>query len=60
VPSGQHQVEFRFEPPVRALYVSVAAVFVGLVLVGCLLFIKDPVEPKQKPLPAPAREGARA
>src|SRR5260370_9202004 len=56
VPSGQHQVEFRFVPPVRALYVSVAAVFVGLVLVGCLLFIKVPVEPKLKPLPTPSPE----
>lgn len=60
VPSGQHQVEFRFEPPVRALYVSVAAVFVGLALVGCLLFLKEPVAPELRPQPAPAREKARA
>src|SRR5262249_15379861 len=48
VPTGTHQVEFRFEPPVRALYVSLVGMVIGLVLIGCLLFIKEP-----QPAPAP-------
>ena len=33
---GAHTVEFRFEPPVGTLYVSLAAVFVSLLLIGYL------------------------
>jgi uncharacterized membrane protein YfhO len=35
---GTHTVEFRFAPPVHALYVSLAAVMVGLLLLGVLAF----------------------
>jgi hypothetical protein len=59
VPTGQHQVEFRFEPPVGALYISVAAVLVGIGLVGYLLFTKHNGQPEQKPQPTPAREKPR-
>lgn len=31
---GQHQVEFRFQPPVRTLYISLAGVGLGIVLLG--------------------------
>ena len=31
---GAHTVEFRFQPPVRPLYVSLAAILVGLLLLG--------------------------
>jgi hypothetical protein len=35
---GQHQVEFRFQPPVNGLYVSLAAIGLGLALCGLLAF----------------------
>ena len=38
VPPGSHTVEFRFEPPVRAFYLSLTAVLAGLVLCGVLIF----------------------
>jgi len=34
---GTHQIKFRFEPPVTALYVSLAALGAGLVLLGLTL-----------------------
>jgi hypothetical protein len=40
---GEHKVEFRFQPPIRNLYVSLAAFAVGLVLVGVLVFSKRSV-----------------
>jgi uncharacterized membrane protein YfhO len=36
VPPGEHVIEFRFAPPINTLYVSLAAVAVGLVLCGFL------------------------
>ena len=37
LPAGQHEVEFRFEPPVKPLYVSIVAILAGLAMVGILL-----------------------
>jgi hypothetical protein len=57
VPPGTHQVEFHYKPPLQALYVSLVGVLLGFVLVGCLLFVKDP-EPQsvpRKPVEVPAR-----
>ena len=60
LPAGTHQVEFRFEPPVRALYVSLAGVVVGLALAGCLAFIKDPDQERiTAPPPRSVRENVR-
>jgi hypothetical protein len=36
VQPGPHTVEFRFEPPVGTFYVSLAAVFISLLLIGYL------------------------
>ncbi|HTA94760.1 MAG TPA: hypothetical protein VK769_01415, partial [Verrucomicrobiae bacterium] len=36
---GAHTVEFRFYLPNRPLYVSLAAVGVGIILIGCLFFL---------------------
>jgi hypothetical protein len=36
VPSGEHTVEFRFAPPSGMLWVSLSAIFTGLVGVGVL------------------------
>jgi hypothetical protein len=41
MPAGSHTVEFRFEPPANALYVSLAAVVIGLLLLGYLAFGKE-------------------
>ena len=38
LPVGSHTVEFRFEPPVNTLYVSSAAVVIGLLLLGFVVF----------------------
>lgn len=37
VPAGEHQVEFHFRPDVKFLYVSLAALGLGVVLIGCLV-----------------------
>lgn len=37
VPAGEHQVEFHFRPDVKFLYVSLAALGLGAVLIGCLV-----------------------
>jgi hypothetical protein len=45
VPGGAHTVEFRFEPPMNALYVSLAAVGIGLLLLGYLAFGREKAAP---------------
>lgn len=35
---GEHTVEFRFAPRITALYVSLGAIGVGVLLLGCLIF----------------------
>jgi hypothetical protein len=34
---GQHEIEWRFQPPTEGLYVSVSAIFAGLVLTGMVV-----------------------
>ncbi len=36
LPAGTHTVEFRYAPPNGALYISLAAVALGIALLGCL------------------------
>jgi Bacterial membrane protein YfhO len=58
LPPGTHTVEFSFAPPVDTLYVSVAAVFVSLLLIGYLALNrqKDPLpEPSSAKKPRPVR-----
>lgn len=38
VPQGQHKIEFRFQPPIKFLYVSSAAFAVGILLTGYVLY----------------------
>jgi hypothetical protein len=45
LPPGDHRVEFRFEPPVRAFYVSVAAVALSVLLCGFLVLPSSPKNP---------------
>ena len=40
VPDGDHQIEFRFAPSVKGLYVSLAGIVLGLGLAGFLVFPK--------------------
>lgn len=42
VPAGEHTVEYRFDPPHGVLWVSLSAVFVGLLLVGILALAPKP------------------
>jgi hypothetical protein len=58
---GTHAVEFRFEPPVGTLYVSLAAVFVSLLLIGYLALGREK-EPTPGSIrePSPARQPGQA
>lgn len=47
LPPGQHQVEFSFEPPIRGLYVTLAAVALAVVLSGILLVRREPKRVEQ-------------
>jgi hypothetical protein len=49
VPPGEHVIEFRFAPPINTLYVSLAAVVLGLGLCGFLLLYprKQPTDDVQ-------------
>jgi hypothetical protein len=50
---GSHVVEFRFLPPTQALYVSLAAISTGVLLLGIIVFPFSPGPvPKQVPPPA--------
>jgi hypothetical protein len=51
VADGEHTVEFRFEPPIKGLYISLAAIVVGLAITGILIFParSKPVGDEQKP-----------
>ena len=63
--AGAHQVEFKFEPPLKALYVSLGALIGGLVLAGVTMFSRSRVRVKaeepvaeahSEPPPAPPSE----
>ena len=55
---GAHEVEFRFEPPIGTLYVSFAALFFGLGVLGFLAVTRDPAAPAAAVSPAEAKSGA--
>ncbi|HNQ74096.1 MAG TPA: hypothetical protein PKN95_10900 [Verrucomicrobiota bacterium] len=52
VPAGEHVVEFNFQPDVQFLFVSLAAIALGLVLIG---FLAVPGRTEPKPGAEPAR-----
>lgn len=53
LPAGEHTIEFRFEPPLTGLYVSLAAIAVGLVLCGILVVAPKPPESSAAAAPTP-------
>ena len=57
VPPGTHQVEFKFQPPIGLLYVSVTAVASGLALLGGFIFA---VNKTRVPVPVPVPVTATA
>ena len=40
LPAGTHEIEMRFDPPVKGLYVSLLALLIGLALSGILIFTR--------------------
>jgi hypothetical protein len=59
--AGPHTVEFRFEPPADALYVSLAAVAIGLLLLGYLAFGKEKeAAPDSTDAPSPTTQARLA
>jgi hypothetical protein len=45
LPAGDNAVEFRYEPPLKGLYVSLAATGALLLLVGCLVWMRKQEQP---------------
>jgi hypothetical protein len=46
VPAGTHEIEMRFEPPLKGLYVSLLALLIGLALCGILIFTRRSSSPQ--------------
>ncbi|HUD46676.1 MAG TPA: hypothetical protein VMR33_07590 [Candidatus Baltobacteraceae bacterium] len=52
VPPGHHTIDFRFEPPLKFLYISVAALVVGVLLGSYVVFNHFWLEPRVESKPA--------
>jgi uncharacterized membrane protein YfhO len=59
VPPGRHTIEFRYQPPQKMLYTSLAAFAVGMVL-GGYAFVAHFIRRPQASSPAAARPGPTA
>jgi hypothetical protein len=49
VPPGRHTIDFRFQPPLKFLYISVAALVIGVFLGGYVIFNHFWLEPRVTP-----------
>jgi hypothetical protein len=70
VPAGEHAIEFRFQPPILPVYVSLAAFASGLMLAAFLMYTHwcdvqaepdppPPSAPTPPPTPSPSSKGKR-
>ena len=46
VPAGQHTIDFRYQPPLKYLYISVAALLIGVLLGGYVVVNHFCLEPR--------------
>jgi hypothetical protein len=53
---GHHVVEFRFQPSLQSLYISVSAIIIGIILAGYLIITRktSATPPAVQPAPGPA------
>jgi hypothetical protein len=56
VPVGHHVIEFRYEPPLKLLYVSLATFALGIILAGFVVVTHFKRNPETPPI-APAKPG---
>jgi hypothetical protein len=49
VPSGAHEIDFRFEPPLKYLYISAASLVLGVLLGGYVVWNHFWLEPRATP-----------
>jgi hypothetical protein len=52
VPPGRHSIDLRFQPPLKFLYFSVAALLLGIVLGGYVIYDHFSIEPQTEPSPS--------
>ena len=57
VPPGHHIVEFRYQPPLKLLFVSLATFGLGILLAGYVVFTRFTREPETAPAPSAKRGG---
>jgi hypothetical protein len=60
VPAGQHRIEFRYEPSMKMLYISLTAFGVGILLAGFVIFThltRPPEPPPAAEAKPPAKPG---
>lgn len=53
MPAGQHDIELRFQPPLKFLYISVASLILGILLGGYVVYNHFCIEPRAT---APSRQ----
>jgi hypothetical protein len=49
LPPGEHTIDFRFQPPLTFLYISVAALVIGVLLGGYVVYNHFCMEPRMAP-----------
>jgi uncharacterized membrane protein YfhO len=53
VPAGQHKVDFRFQPPLKFLYITLAALLIGVLLGGYVICNHFWLQPRATSKPTP-------